>query len=618
MCGIAGYWIKSKTNDPRLLAQMSASIVRRGPDGVGHFYADTHGSTILTHTTHDHPPLHALALAHRRYAVLDRSAAGQQPMQRGRLTIVFNGEIYNHAELRQELSAHYGHVFQSRSDTETLLAAWQQWGADCLPKLRGFFAFALHDAHLNTLTLARDPFGKAPLYWLRRHDALYFASDIRAILAVCPDERENLRPDAIADYLDSGLRDVQDKTFWQNIQSLPAGSFAVLHLNNGQFFQEKYWNWPEKRLDCNRFSEKEAISGLRAHLEEAVQRRLTADLPVGFTLSGGLDSSALLALACRGGASSDKWPVLTVRYADARHNESHFARQVVRAYSQRIEHIELDGDQLDLLDEWEAFLDIQEEPSHDPVLFTDFVQQRFLKNMGIGVCIIGSGSDELLAGYPSFLGAHLRGLWQQNRWQEMPADAWAIVQNLSATELLSIFRKKYGNTGKPRWQEFAKREIKSNLPAAAKDLEGQLREKAGDWQMNYWLRSLNKSYMYHPVEPRMPFLDVDLANFCFQLPTDYLIRNGWTKWVLRKAVEDVLPAEIVWRKRKMGFPFDTRGWLKKHENHFKNELRAAPENAWINTRRVGEQYAVLLQQDAQLLWRLVCFSAWVGRACENG
>ncbi len=626
MCGIAGYWKQHAQATPDLIAGMTRQLAHRGPDDEGYWLwnndqqrgtswsgddtaAGIRAQLTPLATAGNYP--HHLAFGHRRYAVIDLSDAGHQPLQRGPHTLIYNGEIYNFREIRAELIAH-GSVFTTDTDAEVLLAAMVQWGTGCLPRLRGFFAFALHDAQRNTLLLARDHLGKAPLYVLRRPGALYFASDIKPILAACPEERALIRPTAVVQYVGLGLRDFQQQTFWQNIDSLAAASWLEYDLHTGGYEHGVFWNLPRVRQQPAQLPFPEAVGRFRGLLEQSVQRRLVADLPVGFTLSGGLDSSAIVALFAQQ-RRTGKAPVFTVRYADPRQDETPYAQKVVAQYADQVEHTILDGFQETLAGHWDAFFELQEEPFHDPVLFTDFMQQKHLKARGVGININGAGGDELLGGYPAYLPPYIRWCWQNGGLQRLPdmtAAGVAILENMPVADLWKAVQKRLPGAATVPWSAFLRAVDTSDLPVYSRHFTGILRQKMGDYLLNYWLRSQHKHYMGIPVEPRMPFLDVDLVEFSFTLPPEYLIHKGWTKYILRKAVEDILPPEIVWRRRKMGFPFDTQAWLQAQEKPIKAMLRNDPNNPWLRTDKLLAEYNILTVKQPQLLWRLLCLSLW--------
>lgn len=423
-------------------------------------------------------------------------------------------------------------------------------GQGLFAQIAGIFAFALFDAQAQELWLVRDALGKAPLYFIQHDDFLCFASDIKPLLEACPQEKAKLRNTAITDYLHFGRRDFAHHTFWENINSLPAGSWLKIQLPSGETSAQHWWQMPAQRWTSDDLSMAEAVRGLQTLLHEAVDLRMNSDRKTGFTLSGGMDSSALLAIACQHLPAGEKLPVLTIGYKDKAQDETYFAKLLTRKYAHQTEHVVLDGLDQTVLEEWDHFLGLQEEPFHDPVLYTDYLQQKQLKALGADICITGAGGDELLAGYPSFFLTHIRGLWQEGGLLQTPEilrDLFMLARSFSTGEWLNLWAKKSNDSPQLlRNQVFAQ-----NL---SKDLHTQIMQKMGNYQMNYWLRSLQKTYMSIPIEPRLPLLDQNVVEYAMRLPLNYLIHRGWPKYVLRKAVEPLLPQEVVWRHKKNGLP----------------------------------------------------------------
>lgn len=575
---------------------MLAALRHRGPDDEGQWLWPASNPQ--------------LGLAHTRFAVSDLSADGRQPFTADGWALVFNGEIYNYKALHAAL-AQLGYPFQTQTDTEVVLAAWRTWGPDCLTRFRGFWAFAIADTHAQKLYLARDPFGKAPLYFRQQAQAFYFASNLAA-LRNDPNDQPN--PHAIADYLRFGLRDHTRQTFWQGIEQFPPAHWATLDFSDGAFHLYNYWNLPDKRLAAQDLPFEYAEKQFSDLLFQSLERRVQAALPYGLTLSGGLDSSAIIAAVAE--RSSEKGiPVFTVRFPGTTDDEWAAASKVLQRFGKQFEHIPLNGFDFKLEENWSHFLDVQEEPFHDPVLYTDYCQQQALKSYGLGINLNGAGGDEVLAGYPAYLPAHAQYCWKTAGLAALPeiaADMRTLLQNLSPAQLWHFTRKRFGNRSgyKQILQKILSPDLPDRVYAPATDLNSLLREKMGAAQMYYWTNSLQKHYMHLPVEPRLPFLDLDLVAFAYALPLEYLIQKGWTKYLLRRWLDKRVPAEIAWKRRKTGFPFNTARWLTLHKSEFCKALLREPDAPFIRPQAIVEQYDYLLKQDPQFLWRLYCYSEW--------
>ena len=602
MCGIAGFYTRAKpvAGPEKSLTGMQTALRHRGPDDAGQWLWPESAPRA--------------GFAHTRFAVSDLAPEGHQPFVADGWALVFNGEIYNYKALREELSR-LAYPFRTHTDTEVVLAAWRTWGPACLNRFRGFFAFAIADTHQGEVYLARDPFGKAPLYFCKHAHTFYFASSIAALQTL--GASKNLNPDALGDYLYAGLRDHSNQTFWQGIAPFPQAHWARLSPSNGTLECHQYWQLPSRSAQTAEHDLQKATAAFSDYWLQAVARRMHAALPFGLTLSGGLDSSAIVAAVAE---QSDETgiPVFTVRYPGTSDDEWAAASKVLQRFGKQFEHIPLNGFDFKLEENWDHFLSVQEEPFHDPVLYTDYRQQQILKSYGLGINLNGAGGDEVLGGYPAYLPAHARFLWQKNGFAALPeisADAWTLLQNLSPAQLWQLRKKRMG--GNRATAALLNQILLPGLPrrtfAPAANLEALLREKMGAAQMYYWTNSLQKNYMHIPVEPRLPFLDLDLVEFAFSQPLEFLIHKGWTKYLLRCWLDTRMPPEIVWKRKKTGFPFDTAQWLRVHGAGFKQALSEIKAVPFVSTKAIANHYERLLAEDPQLLWRLFCYVKW----CKN-
>lgn len=401
MCGIAGFQTNLNGSVKTILA-MNNAVSHRGPDDGGFVLIDT-----TNRTTHDFastasprsirsklPILeHAqelkfdAALSHTRYSIIDLSSAGHQPMwdSESSICITFNGEIYNHIELREELQSHGLH-FVSNSDTEVIIQGYKLWNVGVLNRLNGFFAIALYDRSLNKILLARDRLGKADLYYHQKADhAVYWASEIKAILCSTGIQRSAVDPIAVADFILNGRRD-RHGTFWSDIKDFPPGSYAWIRTNKDLCF-ERFWFPDLKRLKSTDLTVHEAASGMVERLEKSLAIRLRADVPIGFELSGGLDSSALVGIAA--GILSKNISTYTVKFEESHSNEEPFARMVADRYPNLIDYKVLIPPKSDFWESSDDFVDVQDEPFHSPNLQTNQSIRRLFKSSGVGVVITG-------------------------------------------------------------------------------------------------------------------------------------------------------------------------------------------------------------------------------------
>jgi asparagine synthase (glutamine-hydrolysing) len=563
---------------------MGDLLAHRGPDGAGVWHEG------------------AVGLAHRRLAIVDPSDAARQPMpaEDPRIRIVCNGEIYNFRELRAELEAR-GHRFRTRSDTEVLAAAYAAYGVQCLSRLRGMFAFALWDGGRRRLFLARDRPGKKPLYYRLDADGIAFASEPKAFLA---EPSFEARPDAAAlfDYLTYHYVPAPRSAF-TNVRRVPPAHYLL--VEDGHVRLERYWRLryrPKRSL-----SEGEAAAELLARLRDAVRARLVADVPIGAFLSGGIDSSAIVALMAEIGVG----PVRTfsIGFEEPEYDELPYARLVARRYGTEHREFVVRPDAVDVLPRlvWHY-----NEPYADSSAVATFYLAE-LTRRHVTVALNGDGGDENLAGYTRYLASRLaeryaslvrpvhrplaallgavpgasRGLVTRARrfveaLGETPARRYArwvshfdpALKRALATE---EFRRAAGD-----------RDSVEHLAAAFGAAQGSdlvdatLAVDVETYLPDDLLVKVDISTMAHGLEGRSPFLDHELMEFCASLPSDLKLRGLTTKYLLRRAVRDLLPAAVVDRpKQGFGVPIDR--WLR-------GELRGLVHDVLLDTRTLQRGY----------------------------
>lgn len=624
MCGIAGFIdVSGQPLAPHLLKRMTDAIRHRGPDDEGYVLIDQRSGHYNAYAGVDSPsdlrqrlPLFTpdgvgslgnVALSHRRFSIVDLSSNGHQPLfDRARTCcIVFNGEIYNHVELRDELEK-TGVAFQSHSDTEVLLEAYKAWGTDCFARFNGFWALALYDFRRRQLILSRDRLGKRPLYWTRIGTRIYFASEIKSLLQV-PEvaARKRVNSNAAWYWCIDGMRDLDGRTMFDDINNLPAASWTIVDAAFPANLQ-RYWQLPQRRWTESEIGVDDATRLVRETLQDAVRIRLRADVPISFELSGGLDSSTVLALAAN--VQSGPLRSYTVRFAEPRWNEEPFARAVAGRFGTDYRVIDPPLDNF-----WQgikAFTALQEEPYHSPNLQVSQTVWSMMRSEGTKVTLTGSSGDELFAGYTHYYwkaqvenfahGRLAHALDNARHWSEERHDIGAIgAELMRGLGLRRIARKIRSGLGLDANNYLV------GLPYPAKRyhaalLSTQLRADITNTLIPYWLMSGDKTLMGVPFEGRCPFLDYRVVELASQLPTTYLIRHGWHKWILRKAMEDSLPADVVWRRVKMGFPYPYETFFHNYRPIIELILRQA-RNPFIDLKR---------KTNLRTNWRALSFILW--------
>ncbi|HYH82245.1 MAG TPA: asparagine synthase (glutamine-hydrolyzing) [Longimicrobium sp.] len=561
MCGIAGCLAP---NAGGVLARMLPCLAHRGPDDHGTFVSRT-GAAVL---------------GHRRLSIIDPSPLGHQPMRSadGRYHIVYNGEVYNFAEIRPELEAR-GHRFASHSDTEVVLAAFAEWGPRALPKLRGMFAFAVWDEAEGELFLARDRFGIKPLYYASLPEGRFlFASEVRSLLASGLVPRQADRQ-AVWDFLSHGAV-AQPRTIVRGVRALLPGHWMRVRPG-GEVVTERYWDLEEAtraRRAAAPLPYPEAVEAVREKLDEATRLHMIADVPVGAFLSGGIDSTAVVGLMGR----HVHHPIRTYAVGfEARHaalDELKWARLAAERLGAEHTEVVVTGD--DAAASFDALIDALDQPSLDGTN-TWFVSRA--TRQGVTVSLSGLGGDELFAGYPPFRSfarsarlapSGVPGLGQlvgatggliPGRWR-IPLQFVAAppVERLASVRRLMTEREKVAATtaafraGGP--VEPPQARIAALMRRALEPVSQVSYVELTDYLRNTLLRDADAMSMAHSLEVRPVLLDHELAELAFSLPADYKLHGRQTKRIFTDAVADVLPREIVERK-KMGFELPVGHWL---------------------------------------------------------
>ena len=630
MCGIAGFiTLHSSSGDAATLARMTSAIAHRGPDDTG--------------VLHSAPAF----LGQRRLSIVDL-AGGHQPIfnEDGSLAIVYNGEVFNHAAVRPLLEA-AGHVYRTRSDTETLLHAWEEWGPASLERFRGMFAFAIWDAKRQVLTAARDRLGIKPFYYYWDGRFFAFASEIKALLAH-PAISAAPHDSLLSEYLAFGYTSGEE-TLFRGIRKLPPGHWLQLSCNAGgapHLKLERYWDVPDTAPDES-LTEADWISTVRQGLEETVRLRLMADVPLGAFLSGGVDSSAITALMQ--GMVPGRVRTFSVGYQEQQFSELAYARQVAERLN--TEHQEVVVGRDDFFAALGPLIYQEDEPitwpSSVPLYFVSRLASRSVK-----VVLTGEGSDELFGGYERYSWTRLN-LAAGRAWNVLPAPLRRWTSNFIASSglLRADMRRKLSHTFLGRENSIESLLLDNFLSAFSPDQQRDLlRTPPGDIYGNYlrfWnsrpgrstlarmLYADQKTYLVQllmkqdrmsmaaSIESRVPFLDHHFLAMAMRIPDRFKIHGREQKYIFKKAVEDLLPREIVYR-RKMGFPTPLKQWLREPALAGRLDSLAAPDSfisRWTQPREVARIVAAHRagQIDAtDRIWRLLNLELWGRRFFVSG
>lgn len=563
MCGICGY-VSKKTISPEQLKKMNDTMYHRGPNDSGEEIYEMAGG-------------YRVGFAQRRLSILDLSVLGHQPMHSSdqRISVVYNGEIYNFQELKKELS---GYPFRSNCDTEVIIAAYLKWGAGCVTKFNGMFAIALYDRENESLYLFRDRIGKKPLYYWKQEDGIVFASELKPILA-CPDFPKEIRREVLPRYLFQQYINAPDSIF-QDVYKVEPGSALCFHA--GELKTWKYWDISQVYRKCLARpvgSYEEAKSGLKALLEKSVSMRMISDVPLGSFLSGGYDSSLVTAIAQ---AHSDT-PVKTfsIGFHETKYNEAGYAKAVAEYLGTN--HTELYIDEKEMFELVDSIPYYYDEPFADSSQIATMLVSK-LASEHVTVALSGDGGDEFFCGYNIYenvrqaqkldvLGGMVHGLCNLPGFRQAGVEEWLPFR----------VRVIAGNREKESKTQFGAGNYIVKANAMVKAVPGlkflpvhylnESKYDVADWQIRRMLLDMDtylpgdilckvdRASMKYSLEARCPILDKDVMEFSYRIPHSYKYAGGDKKHILKDIAYDYIPKELLERP-KVGFGVPLDKWLR--------------------------------------------------------
>ncbi len=614
MCGIVGFSWK----DQELVERMNKLVAHRGPDQHG-TYVDAH-----------------VSLGHQRLSIIDLSEQGRQPLcnEDGTVWVTYNGEIYNFPELREQLEGK-GHRFRSHCDTEVIVHAYEEYGVECVKRFNGMFALAIWDKTQQELVLVRDRLGVKPLYYCFQNGQLIFASEIKAILKV-PEIQADLNPQALYHYIGYEFVPAPD-TMFQAIRKLPAGHY--LRFKNRRIEIDKYW---DVRFQSQERPIEFYEETMRDLLTESVRKRLISDVPLGVFLSGGLDSSTVVALMSRCGV--DPIQTFSLGYADPTFSELDYARIIVKEFKTTHREIIIDPITPELIEEAVWHLD---EPMTDLSTIPFYLICKKAREH-VTVCLSGEGGDEVLVGYDRFKAskAHNQYFTLIPRWARERLIRSLIKwlpdqpQKKGAINILKRFIE--GGLlpeegGHLRWQYFGHPEhdhelfAESILQSIRRDPFAPVRQHADqcnskdrldreiyvDLKLTMAesvLMKVDKMSMAHALEVRVPFLDYQFVEFCATIPGELKLNGFTTKAIFRSAMRGILPDSIRGRG-KQGYSLPIKNWLRQElRDYMRDLLYASPlmKEAFEMTyiRRLMQEHQDYRANHNHILWALINLAVW--------
>jgi asparagine synthase (glutamine-hydrolysing) len=613
VCGICGVIDLSRPPGREAVAGMMSELTHRGPDGTGTYFGD------------------GVALGHLRLAIIDLSDGGVQPFPSadGSLQLLHNGEIYNYRELRAELEAK-GHSFRTRTDTEVLLAAYQEWGERCVERFNGMWAFAIWDERRRSLFCSRDRFGVKPFYYRNAGGRFVFASELKAFRRagspLAPNER------VIHDFLAHASLDHTEETFFDGIlRLLPAHSLS--------FGAEGLRLWRHWQLEPREVPAGDPAAAVRELFVDSVRLRLRSDVPVGTALSGGLDSSAVVCVvdhllrteAENAKPVGERQKTFTAYFEDTGFDERPYARAVVERTLVAPHWISFSSDEL--LATLPELVEQQDEPFGSTSIAAQWHVMREARANGITVMLDGQGGDETLAGYRAYFAHFFSDLLRSGRLLELGREllAYRRVQGASALDVVEALTKPFAPPG-------VRLGVRARVSGSAALVHPALREVGGpvaenghpdDSRLRRQLRLMmtrrglpellryeDRNSMAHSLEARVPFLDYRLVELLFSLDARHLIERGRTKAILRRALGDLLPPLVRERTDKVGFVTPERRWLRESLGELADDLFRSPrtaERGWIDTRAAQERLERHRRGELDAgreLWRALNLELW--------
>jgi len=588
MCGIVGIIKKKNLVSNEEIKSMLNKSIHRGPDAQG-IYIDNN-----------------VGLGHNRLSILDLSSDGKQPMiWNNKYIITYNGEIYNYIELRKELKK-YGYKFKTKTDTEVILAAYDKWGINCVNRFNGMWAFAIYDKEKNIIFCSRDRFGIKPFYYKYDKTQFIFASEIKQLI----DDEPEVNMKILTTFLVTSYLDYNDETFFKNIYRLAPSENLIFNINNFSLKRYKYYNLYDRVIEKN-YKEKDAIEYFEELFFSSIKLRLRSDVKVATSLSGGLDSSAIVAFASQEyrKQSGNTFFAIHAKSIDKETDESYYAKLVQKDTNINLTYITPTKE--DFINNIDDVIYTQEEPFGGPSVFMQYFVMREAKKNKNTVMLDGQGADEVLLGYMKHYPAYL----DPKNPLLFIRDYLSIVKNSKLT-LNKLFQYYIFHTMpsiKNTYMKIISKNIKQNYMClvdfdiskqnadsykSIKDL--QIFELMNNMQK--MLRYEDKNSMRHSIETRLPFLDYRVVEFLLSIDKYLKIKNGWTKYILRKILDKKISKEVVWRKNKFGYESPMNKWLED-KNFFYKQIK--------KSKILNEIYATIPTNLKYYdLWKLYNIAKW--------
>lgn len=600
MCGIAGFnW-----GNEMLVKKMTNAISHRGPDQYGHYADDS------------------VSLGHRRLSILDLSERGRQPMEYKNYIIVFNGEIYNFLEIKKELERK-GHLFNSCTDTEIILHAYDEYGEECVNKFNGMWAFCIYDVAEKTLFISRDRYGVKPLYYYFKEDKFIFASELKGIKKHLAKFNINIR--GLNNYFYQKYIG-QDLTIYENCYKLKAGHNLLLDISKNKMEISMYYNLDEEIIKSNTIPLADRLDKIEEILKDAVDKRLVSDVPVGAFLSGGVDSSLISAIIAK---KHKNFKTFSIGFNEKSFDEVPFSEKVSKhiGTNHHFDYLDVDDEII------EYVISNMDEPFGDPSLIPTYLLSKITKEK-VSVSLSGDAGDEVFGGYDSYKGYSIAKFIPKFSINLLSLIARVLPSDnkkLSLSFKIKRFVRDYDSDVIKRhsnWMATFNDEMRGNLLGEnfneeisdtkySQDLTGIQSHDIKNYMCEDILKKVDMASMLNSLEVRNPFLDYRLVPLVLSLPEKYKIKNFETKWLLKKISKDYLPKEIVYRKKR-GFSVPIARWIKNSDliGGYLAERKYYGHGFldYDYVQRLYSEHILNKKDNSRELWLIFVFNYWY----ENG
>ncbi|MDQ3019953.1 MAG: asparagine synthase (glutamine-hydrolyzing) [Bacteroidota bacterium] len=648
MCGIFGVLNFNEVNVDFNALQDSVNIIRhRGPDDEGYAVFNTYKGTCEerfgdtseikkgTYILSNSQDVFNLAFGFRRLSILDLSINGHQPFfnKEKTICIIFNGEVYNYIEIREELISK-GYRFRTATDTEVIMNAYTEWGEDCLNRFNGMWGMALYDIRKNILFCSRDRFGVKPFYYYKDEKNFVFASELKAIIEYFKKDssfKKKINKEITYDYFVNNFTDHTENTFIKGIKQLPPSNFIKIH--NKEFSVKKYFdievNKEFGKYDPGKF--KSVKQNFEALLFDSVKLRLRSDVSVGTCLSGGLDSSSVVSIINKfltedknfdRSQIGDKQKTFSAVYDDPLIDERNFIEEIVRATNCDSHYVF--PDKAAFAEDVDKFIYQLDEPIGGTSPYAQWNVMKLAKQNKVTVLLDGQGADESLGGYEVYFAFLYSNLLKQGNYIQLISE---LSKNFhKGMEMLNRGFKYYRNLKseniKSPVSQFYNPDFLINhrgrnvLEYRTKDnLNQKLYEDFSQFILPSLLRFEDRNSMMFSIESRTPFLDYRIIKYLFETEAVYKIHNGWSKWILRNSMKKFIPDKIVWRRDKKGFPTPERKWMMRLKDDFVNTVQGNRDelNLFFNIELILNSYDEIISNPeikSHFLWKIYNFAKW--------